>query len=133
MKAGHYGSSWKDRRTARAPDRLRTPLPVCAVCLLVVAAAGCATDRASVERRLASGTLSGNHDVHVAESYVVSFPDVLELHVMGRPDVSGQCAVGLDGRIDLGAYPRLRVEGRTLSDLGRLVAGQVGVSPVHVR
>jgi protein involved in polysaccharide export with SLBB domain len=107
------------------------PLPVCAFCLLVVAVAGCAVDQISIEKRLASGTLP-HDDVHLAESYVVSFPDVLELQVTDRPDLTGRCAIGLDGRIDLGNYPRPRVEGRTLADIGRLVAGQVGVLPAHV-
>ena len=107
-------------------------MPLCAFCWLCLTA-GCATDRAGFDKHFLAGTPPDHQDLQVAESYLVAFPDVLDIQVMGRPDVSGQCAVGLDGRIELGLQQRLRVEGQTIPQIGRLVANQAGVAADVVR
>jgi len=100
--------------------------------VFLVFLAGCATDRESIGKRLQAGKLPDSH-VQLAETYLVSSPDVLEIRVRGWPDLFGPCAVGLDGQIDLGAYHKLRVEGRTISEIERLVARRVGIHADHVQ
>jgi protein involved in polysaccharide export with SLBB domain len=68
----------------------------------------------------------------VAENYQVGCPDVLEIEAAGR-DFSGKQAVGPDGRIDLGAYGRPRVEGRTTAQIASLIAEETGASPEEVQ
>jgi polysaccharide export outer membrane protein len=63
----------------------------------------------------------------VAECYTVHCPDVLEIRIPGRPELTGPHPVGPDGRIDLGSDDRLRVEGRTVPEVGRLVAREIGL------
>jgi protein involved in polysaccharide export with SLBB domain len=71
----------------------------------------------------------------VTEHYLVGFPDALEIHVADRPEITGQCSVGIDGNIDLGQYHRVRVEGHPLPDIVKEIASRVGVpaEQVHVR
>ncbi len=69
---------------------------------------------------------------HVAECYLVHCPDVLEVTVAGRPDLSGRRVIGPDGRIDLGEG-RLRVEGRTLPECTRLAAQELLLPPERLR
>lgn len=70
----------------------------------------------------------------VAEAYTVFCPDILDLTVEGRAELSGRQPVRVDGRIDLGPLGRVRVEGMTLPAIQRRIAELAGVSPhqVHV-
>jgi polysaccharide export outer membrane protein len=70
----------------------------------------------------------------VAESYAIHCPDVLQITVADRPDLTGRRTIGPDGRINLGDAGQPRVEGRTVAEIAQLVAGQFGVPPgrVHV-
>src|SRR5262249_14328614 len=77
------------------------------------------------------GTAARNRGV--AECYLVQCPDVLEVSVADRPDLTGHQAVGPDGRIDLGAEGRLRVEGQTVPEIARRVAREAGIQPAAVR
>jgi protein involved in polysaccharide export with SLBB domain len=105
----------------------------CVVALLVCAAlAGCATDRGSVEKNLMSNRESTRRGAGVAETYQVGCPDVLEVRVPLRTELSGQYAVGPTGRIELGDYGTVRVEGRTLAEIARLIASETGQSPQDV-
>jgi len=68
----------------------------------------------------------------VAEHYAVGCPDVLEVSVSNRPDLSGRFTIGPNGRIELERLGRPRVEGRTVPDINRLLAEQAGMPPVQV-
>lgn len=57
-----------------------------------------------------------------AQAYTVGCPDILEVRIQGRPDLSGQKPIGPDGRIDMGLEGRLRIEGRTVDQAGKLIA-----------
>lgn len=96
------------------------------ILLLGVGLAGCAADRASVEKNLMADKQTARLHEGVAEQYRVGCPDVLEIRVGEKPDLSGQYAVGPNGRIDLGDYGSLRVEGRTLAEVAELVAKETG-------
>src|SRR5262245_5934911 len=69
----------------------------------------------------------------VAAAYTTSCPDVLEVTVTGRPELSGASAVGADGAIGLGNLGRLTVEGLTPSEAALRVAGAAAVPPGQVR
>jgi protein involved in polysaccharide export with SLBB domain len=100
---------------------------------LVALAAGCASHREGLDKLPPSGALPDDHRVSVADNYRVSFPDILEVRVGSWPDLFGPCPVGVDGRIDLGAYHKLPVGGRTLAEIELLVARRTGVPVSHVR
>ncbi len=112
---------------------LRSPYPVLAGLLLVLAA-GCAADRSHVDRALRADKGTAARSQGIAELYTVHCPDVLQVTVADRPDLSGRQTIGPDGRIDLGSAGRPRVEGRTIAEVTRLVAERVGTAPgrVHV-
>jgi protein involved in polysaccharide export with SLBB domain len=69
----------------------------------------------------------------VAEHYAVGCPDVLEIAVAGRPDLTGRRAIGPDGQVDLGRAGSVRVEGRTPADAAACVAHQLGLATGRVR
>ena len=84
-------------------------------------APGCAKDRASVEKNLMAQQ-SALRNEGVAEHYRVGCPDVVELEMPDRPEFAGKYEIGPDGRIDLGDYGKLRIEGRTPPDIVKLLA-----------
>lgn len=69
----------------------------------------------------------------VAGQYLVRCPDVLEVAVAGRPDLTGRIAVAADGRLDLEAAGRPRVEGLTVAEVARAVADAAAMPPTAVR
>src|SRR5947209_4085314 len=54
--------------------------------------------------------------------YIVACPDVLDLIVGPRPNVSGRVEIGPDGAISLGASDRLRVDGLSADGVADRVA-----------
>jgi protein involved in polysaccharide export with SLBB domain len=93
---------------------------------------GCALDQQHLDHVLLADRGAGKRNEGVAECYLVHCPDVLAIQVPSRPDMTGPHAVGPDGRIDLGSEDRLRVEGRTVPEVARLVARETRSPPEHV-
>ena len=124
MKTGESGATWS--RCRRAARRVGLAL-LCAVCV------GCTTGRASVEKNLMADRQSAKRAEGVSEHYLVGCPDVIEVQVPHKADLSGQYAIGPDGRIDLGDYGKLRVEGRSLAEVARLLAAETGAGPDGVK
>jgi protein involved in polysaccharide export with SLBB domain len=93
---------------------------------------GCALGRSNLDQALLTNPGAEARNRYVAECYLVHCPDVLEVAVAGRPDLSGRRVIGPDGRIDLGES-RLRVEGRTLPECSRLAAQELLLPPEQVR
>src|SRR5437016_1518208 len=89
---------------------------------LLVLAAGCAVGRPHVEQ-----TLRGRQPPAPAAAYAVGFPDVLEVSVPAPLGWSGRRPVRIDGRIALGPGDAVRVEGRTVPEVARLIAARAGV------
>jgi protein involved in polysaccharide export with SLBB domain len=87
----------------------------------------------SLDRAVGSGARTVAQNTETAETYCLHCPDVVDVKVDGRPDWSGKRAVGPDGRIDLHAGDRVRIEGRTPSDSIRLVAAEAEVKPYQVQ
>jgi polysaccharide export outer membrane protein len=102
-----------------------------ALCLAFLLS-GCAGNRAAIERKFLSHKDPGPRE-GVIEHYLVHCPDVLDLRVSFRPELSKRYPVAADGAIDLGPYGRLRVEGKTPPAIAALVAAQVGQTAADVR
>jgi protein involved in polysaccharide export with SLBB domain len=109
MKPGDGWSSW----TARRPGR--------SWWLLLGLLAGCATVRPHVDRTLMADK-DTERNAGVAERYAVGCPDVLQVTIADRPELSKRYTVGADGRIDLGPLGRLRVEGLTTPEIAQQIA-----------
>ena len=122
MRAGKGGA------LGRTLPRLAGALAVCA------GLAGCAAlNRVNVEKHLLDDKTQRH--AGVTEQYRVGCPDVLEIRLDDRPELSGRHTIPPSGRVELGDYAKLRVEGRTLTEIAQLVAQETGVPPeaVHVR
>src|SRR5688572_5348907 len=100
---------------------------------LCCALGGCVGDRNLVDNNLKHDRPSATEVLEVAEHYRVGCPDVLEIAVKDRDEFNGHYTVEPDGRINLGRYGRLRVEGRLLADVGVFMADQIGVGRQDVR
>jgi polysaccharide biosynthesis/export protein len=147
MNPGEGRSSWQrgsgigdrepnlDDRPPTPDPRPPTPAAALAALFLCVAVAGCATDRNNIEKNLMNNGDSARRSEGVAEQYRVACPDVLETRIAARSELSGQYAIGPAGRIELRDYTALRVEGRTLPEVARLIADETGQPPdaVEVR
>lgn len=90
---------------------------------------GCANDRNLVEQRLMATLRSAEVGGH----YRVGCPDIVELSSVDRPKLDGRYVIAADGRIDLGDYGKLRIEGRTLAQVAELVATDIGSTPAKVQ
>jgi protein involved in polysaccharide export with SLBB domain len=118
MNPGESRSSW----------RARGAVSLCALLLF----AGCATDRINVERALVSTATDPQRTLGVTEHYLLHCPDAIEVRIRNRPDLSGQYAIEATGCIEVGDYGPLRIEGKTLGEVGRRIAQQTGLAPDDV-
>lgn len=96
---------------------------------LLLMGSGCAVDRAAVEHTL---MLASQGREGVAEHYRVGCPDVVAIQVAARPEFNARYVIGPDGRIDLGEYGALRIEGKTPAEIAQLVAAEVGAPAEQV-
>ncbi|HYV37115.1 MAG TPA: hypothetical protein VE988_15520, partial [Gemmataceae bacterium] len=80
---------------------------------------GCLGQHAEVEQNLMAYHANYRPGAGLAESYAVVCPDVLEVDIDGRPELSGPHPVGIDGRIDVAPLGRPRVEGETVVAIAR--------------
>ncbi len=119
MKTGERWSSWKASIAA-----LLTAVPL-------LHAAGCAMDRAAVEKNLMAQPSASAHVV--AQSYRVACPDIIALEIPQRPEFTGHYEIGADGRINLGDYGNPRIEGRMLPEVAQVIGAETGVSPLSVQ
>jgi polysaccharide export outer membrane protein len=120
MKTGERWSSWKARAACwllALPALLHAP--------------GCAKDRVAIEKNLMAQAPAQPKE-GVLEGYRVGCPDVIELVVGQRPEFSGRYEIGADGRIELGDYGRLLVEGRTLAEIAQAIVAESGASAESV-
>lgn len=93
--------------------------------------AGCAIKRGDVEKNLMADKQPSPLQV-AREHYVVACPDVIELNVSHRPEFNAKHTIGPDGRVDLGEYGKLRIEGRSLAEVANEVARAIGERPESV-
>jgi protein involved in polysaccharide export with SLBB domain len=134
MKPGKGRSSGRQPAVRRWATR-SAGLLVLAGCALAGCSllAGCATDRASVERSLLEADGAGPRRAEgVAEHYLLEWPDVLGVRMRLRPEMDGQYPIDPTGKISLGDYGHLRVEGRTLGEAVQVIAAETGQAPSDV-
>ncbi len=123
-------------RRFRAALRRPPAFPVLSLlplCLFLVALAGCIGPSGHVDRALMADRGGGTRNHGVAEKYTVGCPDVLDITVAGRADLSGQQAIGPDGRVSLGPAGAVRVEKRTPEEAAACVARRLGLAPGRVQ
>jgi protein involved in polysaccharide export with SLBB domain len=121
MQAGKGWSSWK--------------VPHAGLLLaltLLLHAPGCAKDRDAVGKNLMHQHADLGSE-GVEQRYRVGCPDVIEVCFPERPEFAGPHEIGPDGRIDLGEYGKLRIEGRTTPEIVKLLARETGASPEAVQ
>jgi polysaccharide export outer membrane protein len=107
-------------------SRRATPARGLLILALAAGLAGCASGRASVEKNLMADRNSARRSAGVAENYHVACPDVLDVRIADWPELSAKYLIGPDGRIDLGDCGTLRLEGRSLPEVARLIADETG-------
>jgi polysaccharide biosynthesis/export protein len=125
-------ATWRRGPGPRGMDngRFRSWLGL-AFCLI----AGCTAQRPWVDRALmAEPTLPGAINTTASE-YLVSCPDLLEIRVAGRPDLSSMQEIAGDGRINAARGERVRVEGLSMNEAARrfAVASQLAPQQVAIR
>jgi protein involved in polysaccharide export with SLBB domain len=122
MEAGEGWSAWWPSRRAWLGLLLWLP-------------SGCALSQSSLDRAIPADAGLAARRESGAEAYRVGCPDVLEILLDSHPELGGQREIGPDGRMDIGAGYRLRVEGSTIAQIASLLSQATGVPPaaVHVR
>jgi protein involved in polysaccharide export with SLBB domain len=103
--------------------------------LLLWLPAGCALCRTPLDCAIPADKGLAARTENAADVYSVNCPDILDVRIDSHPELSGPREIGPDGRIDLGAKGRLRVEGRTLTEVALLLSGVYAVpsASAHVR
>jgi polysaccharide biosynthesis/export protein len=82
---------------------------------LALALGGCAAPQACYCRGTAGNAAS-------TSAYTVACPDVIELNVASRPDLSGRATIEPGGAISFGSGDRLRVDGLTPDEIAENIA-----------
>lgn len=94
---------------------------------------GCASGPPRFDQALMADQGAAKRNQGVVQAYHVFCPDVLDIHVAGRPDLSGRQAIDADGRIDLGRLGKARIEGRSLPQMVHLLSEETGISPDRIQ
>jgi protein involved in polysaccharide export with SLBB domain len=95
--------------------------------------AGCADHCARVRQELMSDRAVPAGERTASQPYRIGFPDVLEVMVEGRPELSGTFDVQANGCIDLGLMGGARVEGRSTQEIEDAIARAGRLRPERVR
>jgi protein involved in polysaccharide export with SLBB domain len=99
--------------------------------LFAVLVAGCVSTHSAVEQNLMGDRDANTRHAGVLENYVLACPDVVEVRLGQQPAVVA--AIGPDGRVNLGALGRPRVEGLTPPQAARQLAVQERLPRDQVR
>jgi polysaccharide export outer membrane protein len=105
----------------------------CRLGLVVCLLAGCAQSRPHLDQAVKADRGGAARNAGVPEQYLVRCPDVLEITVADRPDLSTTVTIGPDGRLDLDLLGRPRVEGQTPAEVAAFVAIATAVPPDSVQ
>jgi protein involved in polysaccharide export with SLBB domain len=85
-----------------------------------------------MDQRLLADAGGPDRNRGVTGQYLIGCPDVVEVKLHGRPDHDGLKPVGPDGRIEMGAAGRVRVEGLTATEAAHQLADELGLAPERV-
>jgi protein involved in polysaccharide export with SLBB domain len=122
----------KNRARQQPRDGSRPYRAVLPALVLLASLTGCAMTGPRLDQALLADRGATERNQGVATAYRVGCPDVLEVTAQDRPELSGLYAVTADGRIDLGEVGQVRVEGLTLPEAARRVAGEAELPPARV-
>jgi polysaccharide biosynthesis/export protein len=102
---------------------------------LLLLSTGCAGNGPFIDRTCKCDHGPTPQKASSADSYLVYCPDILEVTVDSRPELSGRRPIGPDGRIDLGPVGRMRVEGLSASAVATEIASALDLpeNQVHAR
>jgi protein involved in polysaccharide export with SLBB domain len=104
--------------------------------VLLCVLSGCATSKSHLDQEVRADHGGPVRNEGVVAQYRLSCPDVLEVNVMGQPDLLVRGPIGPDGRFDLPGHGRLRIEGQTVEEAAQTFAAvddvPVSVVQVHV-
>jgi protein involved in polysaccharide export with SLBB domain len=120
------GRQSKMGETTASALRRRRRFTSCFAVLLAVSA-GCLSDRASIEKQLLAELPSIEEKDAVAQAYRVYCPDVIDIRVIDRPALHWTGFVDVDGSLPVDELARPRVEGRTTSEISKIVAARLGL------
>src|SRR5262249_32686940 len=95
--------------------------------------AGCALCRPPIDLAIPTDNSLPARRENRAAVYTLHCPDVLDVTVDAHPELTGQRAIGPDGRVDVAASGRLRVEGCTVGEAAHLLAQVAAVPPATVQ
>ena len=108
--------------------------------ILLTFGLGCAGQRPWVDRALMAEPTPQASLNSTAAEYLISCPDLIQIKVSGRPELSNTQEVAGDGRISAIRGERVRVEGLSTTEAARrlaatcqLTADQVAISVVEYR
>ena len=102
------------------------------LCLLLIQGTGCTGQRPWVDRALMAQPTPPGERTIMAAVYLVGCPDMLEITIAGRPELSGTQEVAGDGRISATNGERIHVEGLSTSDVARRLAGAGRLTPDQI-
>ena len=138
MKSAEGGRFWEPDRSRQDRDtggfRLFTLLPLMLLCLTEFGCLG-PTKRGDVERHLMSAKSPEVRHQEVVDSYLPACPDVVHVDVAGRPQLSGDYAIGPSGMIELGRGTdgaAVCIEGLPVSEAARRIATACAVPAQNV-
>jgi protein involved in polysaccharide export with SLBB domain len=114
-----------DGRSSRKPRRW--------LGLVLGLAAGCASGRPHVDQALLADKGARPAGSGGVAPYAAACPDVLEIAVARRPDLTGEDSIDPCGCIRLGNVARLRVEGLPTAAIARKVAAAAGAPTADVQ
>jgi protein involved in polysaccharide export with SLBB domain len=85
-----------------------------------------------MDRALLADRNPASHRTDLMSHYVVRCPDVVSIHVDGRPACSGDRTIEPDGRVHIDEKTALRIDGMTAPEAARSVADLLRVEPMRV-
>jgi polysaccharide biosynthesis/export protein len=99
----------------------------------LMALTGCATMNPDVDRALMVDDGGAARFEAVSQVYRIGSPDLLDVTIVGAPDASGSKIVGPDGRIELGRFGEVRIEGLTAGEAASQIAAAAHLPESNVR
>jgi protein involved in polysaccharide export with SLBB domain len=107
--------------------------PARTLILCLSLAAGCASTTAQVETALLADHNPAAHARDLDLHYRVRYPDVLDVHIEGRPDCSGPRPVSIDGRVWLTPQLGIQAGGEPLPGIAHAIARQLRLGETAVQ